>query len=100
MNLDMNIKKIVERTESYFNDTGTAYIFTSDHGMTDSGSHGSGSTDETYTPFVAWGAGITKSLNFYNIEQIDISPLIAVLIGIPIPVNNEVSFYYLILINT
>ncbi|XP_011503947.1 PREDICTED: GPI ethanolamine phosphate transferase 1-like [Ceratosolen solmsi marchali] len=59
--------------------------------MTDWGSHGSGSTDETETPFVAWGAGITNDSHLYHIEQTDITPLISTLIGIPIPINNEVT---------
>lgn len=92
MNVDRHIQKVVQKTESYFEKGSTAYIFTADHGMTDWGSHGSGSTDETETPFVAWGAGIAKDSNFYNIEQADITPLISTLVGIPVPVNNEVGF--------
>ncbi|XP_014214600.1 GPI ethanolamine phosphate transferase 1-like [Copidosoma floridanum] len=89
MNVDRNLQKVVERTEEFFNDNSTAYIFTSDHGMTDWGSHGSGSTDETETPLVAWGAGIAKSSHLYNVEQADLAPFISTLIGIPVPVNNE-----------
>ncbi|XP_008204852.1 GPI ethanolamine phosphate transferase 1 isoform X1 [Nasonia vitripennis] len=87
--LDRNIKKVVDNTENYFGKHTTAYIFTSDHGMTDWGSHGSGSTDETETPFVAWGAGIAKDSNTIDIKQADITPLISALVGIPVPVNNE-----------
>ncbi|XP_014221295.1 GPI ethanolamine phosphate transferase 1-like [Trichogramma pretiosum] len=89
MALDRNIKNVVQETEEYFGYGTTSYIFTSDHGMTDWGSHGSGSTDETETPFVAWGAGIKKKAQFYNIEQADITPLISTLVGIPYPRNNE-----------
>lgn len=88
--VDRKIKEVVQLTENFFGDNSTAYIFTSDHGMTDWGSHGSGSTDETETPFIVWGAGI-NTFNFrQNIEQIDITPLISTLIGAPIPINNEV----------
>ncbi|XP_061930993.1 GPI ethanolamine phosphate transferase 1 isoform X4 [Apis cerana] len=87
--VDRKIKEVVQLTENFFGDNSTAYIFTSDHGMTDWGSHGSGSTDETETPFIVWGAGI-NTFNFrQNIEQIDITPLISTLIGAPIPINNE-----------
>ncbi|PBC33927.1 GPI ethanolamine phosphate transferase [Apis cerana cerana] len=87
--VDRKIKEVVQLTENFFGDNSTAYIFTSDHGMTNWGSHGSGSTDETETPFIVWGAGI-NTFNFrQNIEQIDITPLISTLIGAPIPINNE-----------
>jgi phosphatidylinositol glycan class N len=100
MDVDLNIQEVVQKTENFFNDNSTVYIFTSDHGMTDWGSHGSGSTDETETPFVAWGAGIVKNTHIYHIEQTDITPLISTLLGIPIPINNEVRqnysyFYYI-----
>jgi len=63
----MNIKavdRIVEEVtqivnEYYSYDNKTSFIFTSDHGMTDWGSHGSGDDSERLTPFVAWGAGIS-----------------------------------------
>ncbi|KAJ8672992.1 hypothetical protein QAD02_004253 [Eretmocerus hayati] len=89
VNVDHNIQQVVEKTEKFFGSNTSAYIFTSDHGMTDWGSHGSGSTDETETPFVAWGAGIAKNNHPHNLEQADITPLISTLAGVPIPVNNE-----------
>lgn len=91
-NVDRIIKKVVELAEDKFEDkNSTAYILTADHGMTDWGSHGSGSTDETETPFVAWGAGVTKNERFFNIEQADITPLVSALAGISVPTNNEVK---------
>ncbi|VDN10134.1 unnamed protein product [Dibothriocephalus latus] len=120
----------------------TAFILTADHGMTDwgkifpyclrilrgsfpvtmftffpknifsSGSHGAGSPQETITPLILWGSGIsppkilenqsvgvgeTELLKYhYNrkihiIRQADICPLIAALLGIPIPANSVVS---------
>ncbi|XP_014614337.1 PREDICTED: GPI ethanolamine phosphate transferase 1-like isoform X2 [Polistes canadensis] len=39
----------------------TAYIFRTDHGITDWGLHGSGSTDETETSLIAWGAGVNST---------------------------------------
>lgn len=87
--VDKRIEEIVHKTENYFEPGSTAYLFTSDHGMTDWGSHGSGSKDETETPFVIWGAGVSKNSNLQDIEQADLTPLISTLLGISIPVNNE-----------
>lgn len=88
--VDEKIKEAVNLTEHFFGKGTTAYVFTADHGMTDWGSHGSGLPFETETPFVAWGAGIKSSGFRRDIEQASIAPLIASLIGIPVPINNEV----------
>uniref|UniRef100_A0A4W4F8A8 GPI ethanolamine phosphate transferase 1 n=1 Tax=Electrophorus electricus TaxID=8005 RepID=A0A4W4F8A8_ELEEL len=83
--------------EFYGNDGKTAYVFTSDHGMTDWGSHGASHLSETLTPLVVWGAGITKRLSDLSVcsvsiclesTQADIAPLISTLIGVPIPLNS------------
>ncbi|KAK2576053.1 hypothetical protein KPH14_007394 [Odynerus spinipes] len=87
--VDKRIEEIVNKTEQFFDDGSTAYIFTADHGMTDWGSHGSGSTDETETPLIAWGAGVSFTGTRYDVDQADITPLISTLIGRPIPSNNE-----------
>lgn len=106
--VDEGVKKIVDIVEQFFGHDGlTSYVFTSDHGMTDWGSHGAGDPSETETPFVAWGAGINKptlfqgrnlakvetnwgldSLKRIDINQADICPLLAALIGIPIPLQS------------
>lgn len=70
------------------------------------GSHGDGDKYETETPIVAWGAGIssyTESMSVsgnlvsnidstkvprFDINQIDVAPLMASLLGIAVPVNN------------
>jgi phosphatidylinositol glycan class N len=100
--VDQGIKRMYELFEEYFNhDNSTAYIMTSDHGMTNWGSHGAGHAHETLTPLVAWGAGLNKpdmtELNGYNdelseqwglhgvkrcdVSQADIAPLMSSLIG-------------------
>lgn len=56
--VDRGISEIVKLFEEKFNDNGTAFVFTSDHGMSNRGSHGSGHQHETETPFLAWGAGV------------------------------------------
>ena len=115
--VDRGIQEMVRLFDSYFGDDRTAYVFTSDHGMTDWGSHGAGLAEETMTPLVAWGAGIrgplsaatnpgddrvdnSDSTNLSHIwklthlqqtdvQQADIAPFMSTLIGRPIPVNNE-----------
>lgn len=108
--VDSGIRDMVTLIEGYYgNDGQTAFIMSSDHGMTDWGSHGAGHPSETLTPLVAWGAGVRKPLsststdmfrdNFsaewkldhikrMDVEQADIAPLMATLIGINFPVNS------------
>ncbi|XP_048507582.1 GPI ethanolamine phosphate transferase 1-like isoform X2 [Athalia rosae] len=87
--VDREIERVTKRVDEFFDDKGTAYIFTSDHGMTEWGSHGSGSPDETETPLVVWGSGVNSSRQRVDVEQADIAPLMSSLLGISIPVNNE-----------
>lgn len=101
--VDTGIKQMVDLFESFYkNDGKTAYLMTSDHGMSDWGSHGSGHPDETLTPIVAWGAGVQgpvkvkprseiedkvsrnwqlDNLRRLDVDQIDIAALISTLIG-------------------
>uniref|UniRef100_A0A0K0CYW9 GPI ethanolamine phosphate transferase 1 n=1 Tax=Angiostrongylus cantonensis TaxID=6313 RepID=A0A0K0CYW9_ANGCA len=86
--VDRGIQRMQQVFDSFFDDQSTAWVFTSDHGMTDWGSHGAGSDEEVRTPFVAWGAGIRKGGSSVTINQIDLTPFFASLIGSPIPVNS------------
>ncbi|CAI4225791.1 unnamed protein product [Auanema sp. JU1783] len=86
--VDRGISKINSLFSHIFNDERTAFVFTSDHGMTDWGSHGAGSDEEVLTPFVAWGAGIKNGGARVNIAQVDLAPLMSSLIGVSIPVNS------------
>lgn len=109
--VDAGIQKTIEAFEGFYNDRQTAYIFTSDHGMTDWGSHGAGDPSETETPIVAWGAGVAlpkdpsefkekmmydarverwglTHVRRHDIHQADVAPLMASIVGIPIPVNS------------
>lgn len=91
--VDNGVRDLEILFETFFNDRQTAYIFTADHGMTDWGSHGDGSTYETETPFIAWGAGIKPDRASKDINQADIAPLIASLIGINYPANSIVLLF-------
>uniref|UniRef100_A0A3Q3DYG0 GPI ethanolamine phosphate transferase 1 n=1 Tax=Hippocampus comes TaxID=109280 RepID=A0A3Q3DYG0_HIPCM len=57
--VDSGVAELVSVIEDFFGYDGrTAFVFTSDHGMTNWGSHGAGHPSETLTPLVAWGAGV------------------------------------------
>lgn len=85
-------------------------MFTADHGMTDGRSHGDGDPQNTMTPLIVWGAGVRKpeyilenvpnghdeysrgwgmAATRVDVNQADLCPLMAALLGIPIPVNSE-----------
>ncbi|XP_010888475.2 GPI ethanolamine phosphate transferase 1 isoform X1 [Esox lucius] len=108
--VDSGVKELVSIMEDFFeNDGRTAYVFTSDHGMTDWGSHGAGHPSETLTPLLVWGAGVQaaqrvpepqnyhdgylqewklEGLRRLDVNQADIAPLMSSLIGVPIPLNS------------
>uniref|UniRef100_A0AAQ5XPZ4 GPI ethanolamine phosphate transferase 1 n=1 Tax=Amphiprion ocellaris TaxID=80972 RepID=A0AAQ5XPZ4_AMPOC len=108
--VDTGVAELVSMVEDFFgNDGRTAYVFTADHGMTNWGSHGAGHPSETLTPLVVWGAGVHNAqkvtepqpyndgylqdwklehLRRVDVNQADIAPLMASLIGVPIPVNS------------
>ncbi|XP_040288129.1 GPI ethanolamine phosphate transferase 1 [Bufo bufo] len=107
--VDEGVKEMVTLIEDFYgNDDKTAFIFTSDHGMTDWGSHGAGHPSETLTPLVAWGAGVHHpreslfldtlsnneekwnlgSLKRLDVNQADVAPLMSALIGLPYPLNS------------
>ncbi len=109
--VDSNIEEISKMIEDYYGDDKTVFIVTSDHGMTDWGSHGAGLPEETMTPLVVWGAGIKspransfaeyvyhdgwserwglEDVERIDVEQADIAVLMSTLIGAAIPVNSE-----------
>jgi phosphatidylinositol glycan class N len=60
--VDRGIERLHKLFEEHFPDKSTAYLFTSDHGMSNKGSHGDGEKANTETPFVAWGAGVSKPI--------------------------------------
>ncbi|CAG9802616.1 unnamed protein product [Chironomus riparius] len=105
--VDAGIGEIIKLFEEKFDDNNTAFIFTSDHGMTNRGSHGAGHKHETETPFLAFGRGINYwkfakedfmtrkfvsidgiEIPRYDIQQADAAPLMSTLIGCAVPKNN------------
>lgn len=88
--IDREIHTIYDLFQKFFNDNRTSYVFTSDHGMTDWGSHGSGTDHETQSPFIAWGSGIKGQLQPCDLHQVDTAALISALLGINFPTNSVV----------
>lgn len=104
--VDRGVRDIEDLFENFYNDRKTSYVFTADHGMTNWGSHGAGSRDETEVPLLAWGPGVKEPrpavlsdpksppewqlshLKRKDVKQADIVVLLASLIGCSIPVNS------------
>ncbi|KAH8359396.1 hypothetical protein KR093_006507 [Drosophila rubida] len=93
------ISRLYNQFEQAFPDKRTAYLLTSNHGITNEGK------PEIETPFVIWGAGVSnnkflraRSVTIDNqmnrvplhvLEQIDLTPLMSLLLGLPPPANNR-----------
>ncbi|KAH9466879.1 hypothetical protein Pst134EB_001927 [Puccinia striiformis f. sp. tritici] len=111
--VDQVVRGAQEMLENFYGDDRTAFIFTADHGMSNIGNHGDGDPDNTRTPLVAWGSGISKGTEgapfaddaslkldpYYSnwnlnttsrkdVEQADIAALMAALAGIHVPSNS------------
>ncbi|CAK1540050.1 unnamed protein product [Leptosia nina] len=103
--VDNGIKDIERIIRDFYDDDGkTTFLMTADHGMTDWGSHGTGYDHETKTPYVLWGSGVqqvhndekhldpeTKSMfqeHRLDLNQADLTPLMATFLSIPVPVNS------------
>jgi len=108
--VDQGVKEITEIIDNFYNDEGTAYVFTADHGMSDWGSHGDGHPNNTRTPLITWGSGIAKPVTVrkgialghdelssdwhldhvqrHDVWQADVATLMAYLAGLEFPVNS------------
>lgn len=105
--IDEQVALLVDKVSEFFSDDRTAFVFTSDHGMSSFGSHGDGHPNNTRTPLVAWGAGLngpvrnefpiydnyTESwelgeIQRNDVKQADIASLMSYLIGANYPANS------------
>lgn len=117
--VDQGVKEITQLIDKFYGDGRTAYVFTADHGMSDWGSHGDGHPDNTRTPLIAWGSGISSPQLYpdsiapghdqyssdwgfdhvqrHDVAQADIAALMAYLIGTEFPANSvgELPLSYL-----
>lgn len=84
----IHIHKILDQN----NDDGrTLLVVVSDHGMTDGGNHGGSSYEEadSLALFIGLGSKVQElTPSSRNSAQVDITPTLAILFGVPIPKNN------------
>ena len=100
--MDRVIKKIFSAMESEPHLRSTLFVVCGDHGMNDAGNHGASSPGETSPALVfmspklkalqtAFQAPVTDAEDFQyyaTVEQSDLAPTLAALLGFPVPKNN------------
>jgi phosphatidylinositol glycan class N len=109
--VDQGVQSVTKLLEDFYGDDKTAFVFTADHGMSDTGSHGDGHPDNTRTPLVVWGSGVAKpqfsidgvapghedgfsadwgfdQVRRHDVAQADVAALMAYLVGLDFPVNS------------
>lgn len=101
--MDDVVKQIYEAIESQHHLQSTLLVLCGDHGMNDAGNHGGSSEGETSPALVFIAPKLQSissgsecpvalqdsSFDFYGlVEQSDIAPTLAGLLGFPIPLNN------------
>jgi phosphatidylinositol glycan class N len=118
--VDQGVQEITELMEEFYADGKTAFVFTADHGMSDWGSHGDGHPDNTRTPLIVWGSGVSgpiiigsgeakghedgfssdwglDHIQRHDVAQADVAALMAYLVGLAFPTNSvgELPLSYL-----
>ncbi|KAJ7921090.1 Phosphatidylinositolglycan class N-domain-containing protein [Mycena leptocephala] len=85
------VDSIVHRTEhlieQFYQDEDTSYIFTADHGMSTIGNHGDGHSSPTSHDAYSEPWEVNHLLR-RDIEQADVAPLMATLLGLNWPANS------------
>lgn len=104
--MDHMVQQIYTSIESQPHLNSTLFVLLGDHGMNDAGNHGGSAPGET-SPALVFMSPKLKSLNrtyevpmkfqedfrYYSvIEQSDLAPTLAALLGFPIPKNNLGAF--------
>jgi len=68
----------------------TTVFITSDHGATDTGTHGSDTPVQRRSPFVAYGPGVVGARSEHApLDQIDVPGTLAALLGVPSPAHGR-----------
>ncbi|XP_065087851.1 GPI ethanolamine phosphate transferase 3 [Ochlerotatus camptorhynchus] len=95
--MDAVIRNVTEQM-----DDETTLLVIGDHGMTQTGDHGGESSDEVNALFFMYSKGVPLLTEEYDehkkeIQQIDLIPLLSVLLGVPIPYSNlgQINFQLL-----
>ncbi|KAK4197450.1 putative GPI ethanolamine phosphate transferase, partial [Triangularia verruculosa] len=100
--MDGIVKQIYQAIESQDHLKSTLFVVCGDHGMNDAGNHGASSAGETSPALVFMspklkklnkrlGAPLPEKANFQyydTVEQSDLAPTLAALMGVPVPKNN------------
>ena len=100
--MDRVVQQIYEKLESETHLQSTLFVLCGDHGMNDAGNHGGSSAGETSPALVFISPKLKKissgvqcpseteeEFQFYNVvEQSDLAPTLAGLLGFPVPRNN------------
>jgi ethanolamine phosphate transferase 2 subunit G len=100
--MDGIIRQIYTAMESEDHLRSTLFVFCGDHGMNDAGNHGASSPGETSPALVFMSPKLRdlksnlpspvpedESFQYYStVEQSDLAPTLAALLGFPVPRNN------------
>ncbi|KAI0378756.1 alkaline phosphatase-like protein [Hypomontagnella monticulosa] len=104
--MDRIVRQIYEAMETEPHLQSTLLVFCGDHGMNDAGNHGASSPGETSAALVFVSpklktiskrvqvpADFVEDFQYYSVvEQSDLAPTLAALLGFPVPKNNLGSF--------
>jgi ethanolaminephosphotransferase len=104
--MDGIVQQIYESMESQAHHANTLLVLCGDHGMNDAGNHGGSAPGETSPALVFISpklkiissgqtspVAIEENFQYYSvIEQSDIAPTLAGLLGFPVPQNNLGAF--------
>ncbi|KAI0481010.1 GPI ethanolamine phosphate transferase [Xylariaceae sp. FL0804] len=104
--MDGIVRQIYEAIETLPHLQSTLLVFCGDHGMNDAGNHGASSPGETSAALVFVSpkfkmlnkglqspAAYAEDFQYYSlVEQSDLAPTLAALLGFPVPKNNLGSF--------
>lgn len=100
--MDSIVERIYQKMETESHLASTLFILCGDHGMNEAGNHGGAAPGET-SPALVFMSPKLKALNssfdsplaprsdfaYYEVvEQSDIAPTVAGLLGFPVPLNN------------
>lgn len=100
--MDGMVRQIYDAMETHDHLKSSLLVLSGDHGMNEAGNHGGSSLGEVSTALVFISPRFKSSFNglespttgsdglrFYeNVEQSDIAPTLAALLGFPVPRNN------------